>query len=376
MADSPSEIARKDLYALVWDTPMSKLGPRLGLSDTGLRKLCKRNGIPTPYQGYWQRRRHGKKVKRTPLPPVKKGQEEIVQLHRARKRAPPSQQVTGPVAEQREFEQISKNQIKVAKQLNRPHPLIKEHRDEMKARKRSGWNRRARPIVDIDVSKEARNRAFRIMSALFRALDKRGFKPRVKEGKRRKKDETVVTVRGEEIAFRLREKQKKVEVKPDEDDWRLLYRDGPFYDLEPSGRLVLEITSSGTHGGRKTWRDGKKQKLEDCLNSFVVGLVAASERMKEARRKREEWQRQREEEARRRREIQRQRELEQERAAELRRQVSAWKLSHSAREYVEKLRQAVDRGRAPTGPDMQAEEWLEWTEAYVEHLDPLAGGET
>lgn len=367
----PSEITRSDLYEQVWNVPMSKLGPRLGLSDTGLRKLCKRNGIPTPYQGYWQRLRHGKKVRRTPLPFLKEGQEEVIQLHRARKRAPPSQQVTGPVAEQREFEQQPKNRIKVAKQLSRPHPLIKDHRAEMKARKRGGWTRHSKPVVDIGVSKGEMSRAYRIMSTLFKALEKRGFEPRVREGKQRKKDETVVTVRGEEIAFRLREKQKKVEVEPDEDDWRFRYREGPFYDLKPSGTFILEITSGAAHGGRKTWKDGKKQKLEDCLNAFIVGLVAASERMKEHRRKREEWERQRQESERRRRELQRQRELENQRAAEFKRQVSDWRLSHSSREYVERLRLAVDEGRAPTGPEMESEEWLEWAEAYAERLDPF-----
>ena len=39
---------RSELYAKVWEVPLSKLGPALGLTDVGLRKLCRRFSIPVP----------------------------------------------------------------------------------------------------------------------------------------------------------------------------------------------------------------------------------------------------------------------------------------------------------------------------------------
>lgn len=39
---------RTELHQLIWSKPLSKLAAELGLSDVGLKKLCKRHDIPTP----------------------------------------------------------------------------------------------------------------------------------------------------------------------------------------------------------------------------------------------------------------------------------------------------------------------------------------
>ena len=39
---------REELYAQVWSEPMIKLAPKYGLSDNGLRKICKKLNIPLP----------------------------------------------------------------------------------------------------------------------------------------------------------------------------------------------------------------------------------------------------------------------------------------------------------------------------------------
>ncbi len=63
-------LSREDLYELVWSEPLVSLSQRFGLSDNGLRKRCKSMGVPTPPRGYWERTRHGHRVKRPPLPPM------------------------------------------------------------------------------------------------------------------------------------------------------------------------------------------------------------------------------------------------------------------------------------------------------------------
>ena len=59
---------RSELYALVWSTPVGKLGHRLGISGCGLTKLCERHGIPTPERGYWNRVAVNRAPLRPPLP--------------------------------------------------------------------------------------------------------------------------------------------------------------------------------------------------------------------------------------------------------------------------------------------------------------------
>jgi hypothetical protein len=65
---SNDAITRSDLYRRVWEKPLSRLAPEFGLSDNGLRKLCKRHDIPIPARGYWARAAAGQAVKSTKLP--------------------------------------------------------------------------------------------------------------------------------------------------------------------------------------------------------------------------------------------------------------------------------------------------------------------
>lgn len=60
---------RTELHQLIWSKPLNKLSAELGLSDVGLKKLCKRHDIPTPPQGHWISIHHGKSRPTIPLPP-------------------------------------------------------------------------------------------------------------------------------------------------------------------------------------------------------------------------------------------------------------------------------------------------------------------
>ena len=49
-------IEREVLFKQVWEQSMVQLAKTYGLSDVGLRKICKRLNVPTPPQGYWARK--------------------------------------------------------------------------------------------------------------------------------------------------------------------------------------------------------------------------------------------------------------------------------------------------------------------------------
>lgn len=66
---SPHSFTRRELHQLIWSKPLNKLAAELGLSDVGLKKLCKRHDIPTPPQGHWISIHHGKTRPTIPLPP-------------------------------------------------------------------------------------------------------------------------------------------------------------------------------------------------------------------------------------------------------------------------------------------------------------------
>lgn len=60
---------RQALYVEVWSTPLTQLAKKYGLSDNGLRKVCKAMSIPLPVQGHWAKVAAGHKVPKVPLPP-------------------------------------------------------------------------------------------------------------------------------------------------------------------------------------------------------------------------------------------------------------------------------------------------------------------
>jgi hypothetical protein len=58
---------RDKLYHEVWTEPVSVVATRYGITDTGLRKVCDRLGVPYPTRGYWAKVKAGKEVARPSL---------------------------------------------------------------------------------------------------------------------------------------------------------------------------------------------------------------------------------------------------------------------------------------------------------------------
>lgn len=53
-----------------WTEPVTTVAARYNLSDNGLRKHCRKYGIPLPPPGYWARVRSGQKVQKPALPHI------------------------------------------------------------------------------------------------------------------------------------------------------------------------------------------------------------------------------------------------------------------------------------------------------------------
>lgn len=64
MATSGRILTRRELYDLVWATPMSSLAQDFGISDVGLKKVCDRHRVPTPGRGYWAQLEAGRSPKK------------------------------------------------------------------------------------------------------------------------------------------------------------------------------------------------------------------------------------------------------------------------------------------------------------------------
>ena len=57
-------LSRRELCDLIWSMSVKRAAACYGLSDNGLRKTCRRYGIPTPPRGYWRNKGARKPTKK------------------------------------------------------------------------------------------------------------------------------------------------------------------------------------------------------------------------------------------------------------------------------------------------------------------------
>lgn len=373
-------LQRRELYEKVWSTPVSTLAPTLGLSDRGLAKKCDRHRIPRPGRGYWQQLRHGKDPDWAPLPELESGEDHLETVRLKRSSATTeARSPEGPVAKHQQFENQDENQIVVPNELTDPHPLVSSTRDALKGRespryRRGQYKRIPKGSLDVRVSGDALPRALRVMDALLKGLNERGFQLRLYEDDR----QTLVSVRGTDLPVRLEEEYKRVEVEPDRVVFSQVVDDLPprtRYDFQPTGELKLMIPADSHRipGVRKTWADGKTQEVEALLNSFVVGLVRAAVVKKKRDREREKRRRKREKEHHNRRERKRQLKEEKERRKELLDKAEAWGRAEKLRGLIEAVRrQGQSQESAEVAEKLQA--WIMWAESVANDLDPTKVG--
>lgn len=355
-------LTRQTLYEQVWTEPIVRVASRLGLSGRGLGKLCARYRIPVPPRGWWAQKRHGRAVRRIPLPPCAGAAIEIV-FHAGE--VQPSQKEPPEVERERDPAWV----ITVPDDLAISHPLVKQaaaaiRKASSEARKTDvvRWQDRYRAKLvkptaghlEIAVSRSSLSRALRIMQALLDAFDRRGFAIRVTD-----KNDTYVTVMDEPFQIALIERLKQVPVK---------HTHGTRVDLEPSGRLMLRIGASYQNAGVS---DSESRRVEDCLNRFVINLVR---RAYEAKRQRavnaereERWAVQDEKN----RLAQQQRDSETLRRRRLRTAAVRW-VSHQRKvDFVKAVERRIRERALDPEERENAERWLTWASEGLKAADPI-----
>jgi len=369
-----TRVSREELYQRVWTEPVSTVAKGFGVSDVALAKQCKKLKIPLPGRGYWSKKAAGKSVRRIPLPALPPND---AVTPRAKTFSPPpviaDPEVPGPVADQIAFEADPANAIVVREDLRSQHPLVKATRDVLEGKVDPGnWRDGLTPRLDIDVSKSQLRRALRIMDALVRAFEVRGWKIALGSRDDRK---SYVTIFGQRLPFGIREMLKKVANPPAKPErlydgrmytpWRSKYRD------ERSGVLAFVIRNNWGHGVHKSWAETQTRPLEERLGDFVISLVRDAYEDLERARLRAESERLAEEAAERRREEERRREAEAARVRALLQQSDLWYNSRRLNDYLRAVRTAAESQPGGLEQDSDLSKWLAWAEAYARSTDPL-----
>ena len=273
---------RKELYDLVWKEPLSRLAKKYKISDNGLRKICKRMNIPLPPYGHWQKVQYGYKVTPIKLSEKYTGREEVTLDERGINEVVKESPMAILKRITKEIESTSKLSFTVNETLTKPDKLITSTINFHESLKRYHKTHRGdypsrTNVLNIDVSVDEVNRAYRIMDTIIKLLRSRHHDiiARFRE--------TVAVIQGEEIKIRIREKQSMIDARENL---------GRIYNLY-TGELIFVI---GDYN-KKEFRDST-EKLENKISTIVAylehqGNIKKDERIKwEIRRREEERQEQ------------------------------------------------------------------------------------
>lgn len=358
----PLTLTRDELYKLVWETPMSRLSERFGLSGNGLAKICRRLDVPYPPRGYWAKLAAGKKVKATALTKAKSGIPSSVTIHR---KAPAKVEELAPeLAASLSVAMEAVGTIRVPDRLHKPHAIIAgwlaEHQRQVELAKRDRWGSHYRPRDFTPMER----RRHRLLDALFKELERQGAK--TGENDRR---ELYAEVSGERLEFELREKYKQVRrpLTAEELKWGG-NKSGMTQELQPTGFFLFTIKRYLPGSLRREWLERDDAPIEDRLAEIVATFLVAGPIIAKERRQREERAR-REEEERQRRKLDRNRWR---RFAEI---AKAWDEVGTARRFLQALKE-VDQPGGVLVEGKPVSEWLDWAEGKLKAVDPIEQGIT
>jgi hypothetical protein len=269
---------RLSLYEKVWSTPVSRLAKQFGLSDVGLRKICKRLGVPMAALGYWTKIEHGGRS--LPKPPLPRFAGETTYVHRRRID-------DGAIAMQHKVdaalgarELLPEPSVVLGDDPAEFHALVKRTARAMRKPRSDdrGLQVSWRPnVFQISVSPKSAPRALRILDALWTALTAIGGKPA-------KRDDNApwlhVELDGEKLGLQLHESLRRHDRPLTSDEKCRLEKNGltyipDRYSWEPTGRLNLTILSS-TGAALRRLRDGHEKleaKLAEAVNAYRRAAV-------------------------------------------------------------------------------------------------------
>ncbi len=323
MTNNARKLNRRELFDMVWSTPIQKLAKELGLSDRGLAKICVRHRIPNPPRGYWARLAAGQQVKRPSFPAMHDPSRDEIRI------VPTvSPLVAGIIEKARQMKAEQRNRdpegvealaINISVPVDKPHYAIAATARALRKQKPDEWGSVSAigdGLCGVVIQPDLVERVISILQMLATELDKDGLHMQP-AGQRMR-----IVVGSDDVAFTIVEKATRQKHSPTAQeleayerqeakrvraaarkDWQLYsalpyQKPWPEFDRVHSGELIFSI-ESWAPGLRKTWSDGKRQTLEGMLENIVLGLKVVLAHEKQRREEREEDARRRAEYARR-----------------------------------------------------------------------------
>jgi hypothetical protein len=371
-------ISRTDLYHQIWKEPVRTVAGRYNISDVALAKACKKYRIPLPPRGYWSKVNAGHHPPRPLLPRMADAEAQTIRIEGDQRG--PSLDLSQLAVNLIEAEKRPEAAIRVSGQLVDPHREVRKVSKSLKAHEFGNSQRPGilspdvRPGLDVTIYRPSVDRALRIMDALLKAFESRGWSVEV-DGEEKHSTSTIVL--DERVFFFLDEKTSRSDHRPTPEELQeakqYSWHTPRKWDFKPSGLLRLQIVDNEYMQVRTVWQDGEKgQRLETLLNDFLIGIVKAAEAIKRRRAARAEGEKRRHEERLREIERDRLRALEESRVKELQRQVDAYHRVARIRIYLAKAQEAGLVYLPKKDVQLNTlEEWCDWATKYAKSVDPF-----
>lgn len=356
---------------------MRDLAKKVGLSDVGLKKLLKAQGVLTPPQGYWNRVHAGKPVPKRPEMP-ERGPGERGRLcvdARFADVVPAAEPLSssGPFVSARvpdDLEGLYRRELRaigrvaVPRKLDGVHrglaPILRKEQQRRAKAAESRWHW-DEPKFDSAVDQ----RRLRLFNALFMALSRRGHDASSCERDGRIDASAVIGDTRVAVDIMIAGTHRTV---------RMYGRDLPAKDLPVSTPLALVICGDRDRSGETCWRDDAAGKLEAKLAEITARLVVAGEAafrrgLREAEEREEQYRRW--EEQRRREQIEAR---NRERLKQLRESGELLRQAEDLRALIASVRDAVTAGSVNVDQE-RLKDWEQWACAEADRLDPILSGQ-
>ncbi len=356
-------VDRETLFKEVWATPGQKLAKKYSVSDVALAKACRRHKIPRPPRGYWAKLAHGKPSRQIPLPALDDPQLQKVRFYGGASMSNEFQDLELAAKKERG---LSDTGIVVPKRLFSPHLLVKAISDRFKSKvsKESSSNSTRKKEPPITVSHSSLPRALRILDTLIKTWESLGGQAAIEEyWFIHTKNAIYFGMDQDHIAVTMDETRHRIKSTSATYPWR--------YEYKYTGQLAIIAHKSGWSGLRAKWADGKKQRLENILDSVVEGLLRYVDYVRQRRLDKEIEQRQEQCAAERRQTAQRREAQEQQLRKELQEQVEQWDYAERIRAYLKNVETSVANGKLEVADVDTFDRWMKWAKWYGDHVDPL-----
>lgn len=364
-------VTREELYAMVWQKPLSRLAEELGISGNRLAKICDKLNVPYPPRGYWAKKEAGKPVVTFKLPARKDGTSQEVDIHPTPpKPSPLPEAVTSAATAAGKVQEIvvpdgtDNLHPRVKAWIAEHKKLQKEREQEARLHRNDAWwaSRVPQDLTDRDLYR------FRVTSAIFNGIEKAG-------GKIEKSPITgrvTFQIAGHQVECSIVEKLIKSLRQWEETRKWTAFPDHHQSGLDSSGFLRVSVTTY--LGGRKPgWIETQKKKIGDILPEIIGDILATGPILEQLKRDQEERQRRYREEEDRRYEAQRLREIEEKRWTTFCQFAADWNECGGLLAFIAEIEKRKSDGEQIVGSE-PLDDWIGWATERAKALDPLRQG--